>query len=264
MPTTTTSARRLVTAYWIIFFCEQQKQQGPFSRLKAIASLFNQTWPYHPISWFHTKLLFIWSETTVNKMLQSPLLRSLSAFPQRRLAHTVRVIAVKDIPQKAQVGQITAVKAGYARNYLIPEKYAVYATPDNMKKYNISDEPEQQKAQKIKDPEKQAAELLQYYLRNKVVKIWRHVDPVTESIAPGLVNARNVKSKLSKQLKIDLEPHEKIHLMDTPSNELPQDSAFGPVEEACKTEIRQLGSYWARITLEGGHAVYLRTLVLKR
>ena len=197
-------------------------------------------------------------------MLRSSLPRSLAVIPHRRLAHTVRVIAIQDIPQKAQVGQLTAVKAGYARNYLIPEKYAVYATPDNMKKYNISDEPEQQRAQQVNDPEKQAAETLQYYLRNKVLKIWRHVDPVTESVAPGLVNARNVKSKLSKQLKIDVEPHEKIHLSAISSTELPPDDSFGSAEEDCKSEIRQLGSYWARITLGGGHAVYVRTLVLKR
>ncbi len=197
-------------------------------------------------------------------MLRNSLLRSVAMNPHCRWAHTVRVIAIQDIPHKAQVGQMTAVKAGYARNFLIPEKYAVYATPDNMKKYNISDEPEQQRAQKINDPEKQAAEMLQYYLRNKVLRIWRQVDPVTESTAPGLVNAGNVKSKLSKQLKIDLEPHEKIHLMAMSTAELPPDEAFGSAEEDCKTEIRQLGSYWARITLAGGHAAYFRTVVLKR
>lgn len=182
---------------------------------------------------------------------------------ERRWAHSVRVIALQDIPQRAQSGQIATVKAGYARNFLIPQKHAVYATRENIVKYNATEETEE-KPEAVKDPDRQEADRLQYYMRNKVLKIWRQADPVTDLLSVGVVDARQVRKKLSKQLLIDLEPHENIHLSGSPSVELPDDTTFGNFDEPCKTEIRQLGDYWARISLKGGYSIPFRFQVLKR
>lgn len=59
---------------------------------------------------------------------------------QQRWGHTVRIIALEDLPHgKAYKGDVVHVRAGYARNHLVPLKQAVYATPQNFKKYDISD-----------------------------------------------------------------------------------------------------------------------------
>ena len=48
------------------------------------------------------------------------------------------------------------------------------------------------------------------------VKIFRNIDPDTGRCFPGLVSVENVRQKLSKQLKIDLEDHELLHLRKEP------------------------------------------------
>ena len=53
---------------------------------------------------------------------------------QTRWGHTVRLIALEDLPHgKGYEGDVVHVKAGYARNYLIPQGFAVLATPSAKK-----------------------------------------------------------------------------------------------------------------------------------
>ena len=62
-----------------------------------------------------------------------------------------------------------------------------------------------------------AADVLRWYLRNKSVLISWNVDPNQPSMChPGHITVVNLKEKLSRQLKIDLEEHEKIHIRDEP------------------------------------------------
>jgi hypothetical protein len=101
------------------------------------------------------------------------------ALPSHRYAHTVRVIVRQDLPPKAYEGDILQVKAGYARNFLIPQKVAVYATRQNFQKLGIKDpelETTEQRRDRMakeassgEDLELKAADLLKHYLRNKVV-----------------------------------------------------------------------------------------------
>lgn len=90
---------------------------------------------------------------------------------------------------------------------------------------------------------------------------------------PGHVSAKHIRQKLSKQLKIDLEPHEIVHLREAPflgtelEEENPLEKAIqgmGDPEIPCTTEVRKLGDYIARITLRGGFQVPLRVEVIKR
>lgn len=173
----------------------------------------------------------------------------------KRWGHTVRLIALEDLPfGKAYEGDVLRVKAGYARNYLIPNKKAVYATPQNFDRLKIVDpevESEEQRLARLlressmnkKDEEYlKQSDMLKKYMRNKIVstllqigdhldcqaanslyscsqlKIWRVVDPnTTDMLHPGVVNASNLREKLGKQLKIDLAPTDKLHIFsDTP------------------------------------------------
>jgi len=45
----------------------------------------------------------------------------------------MQVILIQDVDTLGQVNELVKVKNGYARNYLIPKKYAVEANPSNLK-----------------------------------------------------------------------------------------------------------------------------------
>jgi len=86
------------------------------------------------------------------------------------------------------------------------------------------------------------------------------------------VTALNIRQKLSKQLKIDLEPHESIHIhpLDALSHaELDNSKVQSLVDEfvpegKCEIKIKRLGEYLAKISLNGGHSVPLRFVVQQR
>ncbi len=68
----------------------------------------------------------------------------------------MEVILSKDIQALGKLGEVVKVKDGYARNYLLPRKFAYLATPSNLKRI-------EQQEKKIKDQyeqEKQEAENL--------------------------------------------------------------------------------------------------------
>ncbi len=61
------------------------------------------------------------------------------------------VILLADVPGLGQLGDHCKVKEGFARNYLIPERLAMYATTDALKRF------EKQKAKLVQEREKQLA-----------------------------------------------------------------------------------------------------------
>jgi len=141
---------------------------------------------------------------------------------QLRHKHRVRVILTRDLPEGQMrgmyAGEVHNVAAGYARNYLLPKKMAVYATPENFERTGLVD-PDivaregRAHQQGEEDEDLKAADLLRRYLRNKTVKIIRNVDRnVPNMCHPGHVSAKNLREKLSKQLKIDLEEHETVRI----------------------------------------------------
>lgn len=207
---------------------------------------------------------------------QTPLLR--------RFGHTVRIILKEDIPNgKGFRGDVINVKAGYARNYLVPQKMAVYATEENFKRMQIIDPLTDSKIDDVKtistedaeptSEEWKDAERLRKYLDNKILKIWRNADNAGKCY-PGMVDAKAVRTKLSKQLKIDLEDHERVQICSSSVSfsDLHEDAYLdehlfddgGNDEEAKNVQLRELGDYLARIHLAGGYSVPLRFTVIKR
>lgn len=120
---------------------------------------------------------------STSRLLQRPNHPTLSAaIFVTRGAHSrtkVRVIIKEDLPNgQAYTGDILHVPAGYARNYLLPKKSAVYATRENFAKLGLQDPEllsgEQQQKKKAgdlgNDQDLKAADLLRNYLRNKTVR----------------------------------------------------------------------------------------------
>ena len=104
------------------------------------------------------------------------------AHNHKRWGHTVRLIALEDFPHgKAYKGDVLTVKAGYARNHLVPQKLALYATPQNFGKLGIVDpdfETEEERIARLQresnmtateDKYLKESDLLKKYLKNKVV-----------------------------------------------------------------------------------------------
>lgn len=46
-----------------------------------------------------------------------------------------QVILTSDVPGLGQVGDVCKVKEGYARNYLLPQRLAIIATPNSVKRF---------------------------------------------------------------------------------------------------------------------------------
>jgi hypothetical protein len=100
---------------------------------------------------------------------------------------------------------------------------------------------------------------------------------VSQLTSPGMVDARSIRQKLSKQLKIDLEAHEYVHLCPEPvvfsqlTDERIQEIVHAPYGEdttplssRCTVQLRSLGEYLARISLAGGHVVPLRFEIVEK
>mmetsp|Transcript_25360 Transcript_25360/g.31249 ORF Transcript_25360/g.31249 Transcript_25360/m.31249 type:complete len:269 (-) Transcript_25360:837-1643(-) len=243
----------------------------------------------------------------------NPLTTTSTITYNRRYAHTVRVILTQDVPdQKYYAGEVHHVKAGFARNYLIPQQKAVYATSQNFTRVGLNDpdlqkETKEERFERLKkesDVDVKAANFLKYYLRNKTLKIWRHVDwnvsakkggeegkgssssgSASQSIVgtnlpiyPGLVDHKNVREKLATQLKIDLEDNEKVQILKDPvsfasfeeeGGEKKMEDLLNKMEpikddEECQVQVKALGEYLVKIHLKGDNAVGLRLAVLKR
>ena len=118
------------------------------------------------------------------------------------------------------------------------------------------------------------------------------VDPnSTDTLHPGVVTTENLREKLSKQLKIDLNENEAMHIFrndDDNNNTDSSDSAantttnpinfaeidevkiqamiddFIPTTDKCPIKINRLGDYLAVIGLKGGYTVPLRFVVRQR
>ena len=95
---------------------------------------------------------------------------------------------------------------------------------------------------------------------------------------PGMVDAKALRTKLSKQLKIDLDMSEHVQIHPEPIAsfvELEQDDpnlehflqnvmTDADMEKDGELQLKRLGDYMAKIVLAGGHMVPLKFTVMKR
>ncbi len=110
----------------------------------------------------------------------------------------MKIILKEDYENLGKVGEVIEVKAGFARNYLIPKQVALQATPQNLRVI------EQEKARdKIKlSKDKRDAELLAKQL--KEVSLTANVQVGEEDKIFGAVTSQNISELLSsKGFEID-------------------------------------------------------------
>ena len=63
----------------------------------------------------------------------------------------MKVILQQDVKGKGRKGQTIEVSDGYARNFLLPRKLALEATPDNLNAYNIKEKARLAQIEREKD-----------------------------------------------------------------------------------------------------------------
>ena len=110
----------------------------------------------------------------------------------------MKIILKEDFERLGKVGEVVEVKAGFARNFLIPKQVALQATPQNLRVI------EQEKARnKIKlSKDKRDAELLADQL--KEVSLTTNVRVGEEDKIFGAVTSQNISELLSaKGFEID-------------------------------------------------------------
>jgi large subunit ribosomal protein L9 len=137
----------------------------------------------------------------------------------------MQVILIQDVNNLGGAHELVTVKDGYGRNYLIPQKFAVEASPSNLKKLQ-----ERQK-QLAKKEEKLLAEI------NSVVKVLQE-SPLkigaktgTSGKIFGSVTSVQIARAIREQKGYEID-RRKINILD---------------------EVKELGSYKAKIDFGKGH-----------
>jgi hypothetical protein len=107
------------------------------------------------------------------------------------------------------------------------------------------------------------------YITFSQLKIYRKVDDAG-GVHPGVVTAQNIRDKLSKQLMIDLDVSEQVHILPDPLLEdfNPEQitammEAF-PIDTPCEVQLKKLGFFFAKLSLAGGYSVPLKFQVIKK
>lgn len=108
------------------------------------------------------------------------------------MAHK-QVLLREDIDNLGARGEIVRVKAGYARNYLLPRKLAVEATASNVKQI----EGERAALAKREAKEKSTAELQANQLKNLTLKFERKVGEA--GVLYGSVTSMDIAHELQNQ-----------------------------------------------------------------
>ena len=134
----------------------------------------------------------------------------------------MKLVLLKDVKHLGKVGQEVEVKAGFARNYLLPTKSALTPTEENLKVISEMKDELMKKEQEVKDAALAIKEKLSGYTQNFKLEVKEDSDELF-----GSVSLQNV----ADQIKSDGFDIEKRQI------NLPMGS------------IKELGSFRANISL---------------
>ncbi|MEY3432262.1 MAG: ribosomal protein, partial [Bacteroidota bacterium] len=137
----------------------------------------------------------------------------------------MQVILIQDVNNLGGANEVVTVKNGYARNFLIPQKMAVEASPSNLKQL------EERLKQIRKKEEKMLAEVNKVIaaLQEGSIKIGAKTG--TSGKIFGSITTVQIAKAVREQKGYEID-RRKIHLVD---------------------EIKELGNYKAKIDFGNGH-----------
>lgn len=145
----------------------------------------------------------------------------------------MKIILLQDEKKLGKKGEIIEASEGYARNYILPKKIGVEATPKNMNDLKLQKANEEKKAQEILD----AAKAMAADLENKqiVVKIKAGEGGRTF----GSVSTKEIAAAYKEQYNIELDK-KKIQLSDSIKT-------FGTVEVPVKLHPQVTGKLTVKV-----------------
>jgi large subunit ribosomal protein L9 len=135
------------------------------------------------------------------------------------------IILIKDVNTLGSRNEVVKVKNGYARNFLIPQKYAIEASPSNLKQLE-----EKLKVQRKKE-EAMLAEIKSVIARLSEAPIKLSVKTGTSGKIFGSITTVMVARGIREQYGYDID-RRKIHLPE---------------------ELKEIGSYKAKIDFANGN-----------
>ena len=103
------------------------------------------------------------------------------------------VILISDVPGLGQLGELHKVKEGYARNYLIPRKLAIFVTPNELKRF----EKQKQKIEVLREKQFSSSKSLAEKIAKVGLVFERNLGPGGRLY--GSVTPHDIASELAKQ-----------------------------------------------------------------
>lgn len=124
----------------------------------------------------------------------------------------MKIILTEDVRKIGRKGDIAEVSTGYARNYIIPQKLGVEATPDNLNKWKLKKQHDDKVAAENLASARQQAEELKGKFIETSMKVGNN------GKAFGSVSTKEIAELIQKQLGIEVDK-KKISL-DVPAKAL--------------------------------------------
>lgn len=148
----------------------------------------------------------------------------------------MKVILSQDVRGQGKKGQLIEASDGYARNFLLPRKLAVIATPENLNAMK-----QQDKARKAQEAaEKAEAEAVAEKLKNAVVKL------TAKAGSGGRLFGAVTSKEISEGLKAQ-------HGLDVAKTKIVQEEpikSFGTYELKCKLGYEVTGTLYVVVAEE--------------
>ena len=112
----------------------------------------------------------------------------------------MKVILLENIRKIGSIGEIIDVKRGFARNYLISKKKALFASKANIKEVEVI----KQELNKKDQEKKKQAKLIQEKIKNKVIEIKKLSTENNELY--GSVKPTEISKILENSEKVEINP----------------------------------------------------------
>ena len=141
----------------------------------------------------------------------------------------MQIILIQDVDNLGQKNELVSVKNGYARNFLIPQKFAVEASPSNMKQLQ-----ERLKVQKVKE-EKLLSEIAKVVEVLKAAPVKIGAKTGTSGKIFGSVTGVQIARAIKEQKGYEID-RRRIHILD---------------------DVKELGTYKARLDFGKGNEAEL-------
>ena len=145
----------------------------------------------------------------------------------------MKVILQQDVKGQGKKGQLIEASEGYARNYLLPRKLAVLATPDAINTMNLKEKARRAEEQRQREEALATAEKL----KSCTVKLTAKAGSGGRLF--GAVTTKEISEGLKAQFSIDI-PKQKL-VLDEPIK------AFGSYQIKAKLGFEVVGTVYVSV-----------------